>query len=383
MSGSSSNLKEAKLEGGQHLKAVKTFCFDYSNATLRRSPVSATASSISPNWGCRSSRPRSLMTASARKGRLHDRARHLGLCQRFLRYLRLGGPVIAIHTEYDANPDNSQASGVAEHATRSSRARRAIAKATTSTPPCWSQRARRQGRAGKFGLKGTLKVFGAPAEEQLISRPYFVRDGWFDDVDVAFADHIGPGISGRLRPDPVGADLGDVHVPRRDRPCRRCAVEGARRARRRRADGHGARAVPRAHDAEHASAARHHQRRQPAQRDPAHRRRMVVLPRLSAEGVRKLFEQAKKIAAGRGDDDQHDRRGPRSSARCGRCAATVRSPNCSSAKSNGRPAGLDQGGGRSRPRRAGEGERAGRGPRAHQSTAQRSRRAKGRGKRRR
>ena len=25
-----------------------------------------------------------------------------------------GGPVIAIHTEYDANPDNSQASGVAE-----------------------------------------------------------------------------------------------------------------------------------------------------------------------------------------------------------------------------------------------------------------------------
>ena len=43
----------------------------------------------------------------------------------------------------------------------------------------------------QFGLKGTLKVFGAPAEEQLVSRPYFVRDGWFDDVDVAFHDHIG------------------------------------------------------------------------------------------------------------------------------------------------------------------------------------------------
>src|SRR5690349_4214559 len=26
-----------------------------------------------------------------------------------------GHPVVAIHTEYDANPDNSQASGVAEH----------------------------------------------------------------------------------------------------------------------------------------------------------------------------------------------------------------------------------------------------------------------------
>ena len=48
----------------------------------------------------------------------------------------------------------------------------------------------------KFGLKGTLKVFGAPAEEQLVSRPYFVRDGHFDDVDLAFHDHIG----GEFRP---------------------------------------------------------------------------------------------------------------------------------------------------------------------------------------
>src|SRR5262249_37732904 len=42
----------------------------------------------------------------------------------------------------------------------------------------------------KSGLKGTLKIFGASAEEQLLSRPYFVRDGHFDDVDLAFHDHI-------------------------------------------------------------------------------------------------------------------------------------------------------------------------------------------------
>jgi aminobenzoyl-glutamate utilization protein B len=42
-----------------------------------------------------------------------------------------------------------------------------------------------------FGITGTLKVFGAPAEEQLVSRPYFVRDGYFQDVDVALHDHIG------------------------------------------------------------------------------------------------------------------------------------------------------------------------------------------------
>ena len=43
----------------------------------------------------------------------------------------------------------------------------------------------------QYGLKGTLKVFGAPAEEQLVSRPYFVRDGHFQDVDAALHDHIG------------------------------------------------------------------------------------------------------------------------------------------------------------------------------------------------
>ena len=42
----------------------------------------------------------------------------------------------------------------------------------------------------KFDLPGTLKIFGASAEEQLLSRPYFVRDGLFDDVDLAFHDHV-------------------------------------------------------------------------------------------------------------------------------------------------------------------------------------------------
>ena len=38
----------------------------------------------------------------------------LGLRERLLRQLRQRGTVIAIHTEYDANPDNSQSSGIAE-----------------------------------------------------------------------------------------------------------------------------------------------------------------------------------------------------------------------------------------------------------------------------
>jgi len=102
-----------------------------------------------------------------------------------------GKPVIALHTEFDATPACSQQAGVTEpmpivdgapghteghnvNGTVMIGAAFAIKKAMD-----------------EFGLKGTLKVFGAPAEEQLVSRPYFVRDGHFQDVDVALHDHIG------------------------------------------------------------------------------------------------------------------------------------------------------------------------------------------------
>ncbi len=35
----------------------------------------------------------------------------------------------------------------------------------------------------RYGLKGTIRVYGAPAEETLISRPYMVAAGMVDDVD--------------------------------------------------------------------------------------------------------------------------------------------------------------------------------------------------------
>ena len=101
-----------------------------------------------------------------------------------------GSPVIAIHTEYDGNPDNSQVSGVAE--------RREIVPGAPGH--CEGHNVNgavmvaaalvvRKVMAEK-GLGGTLKVIGAPAEEQLLSRPYMVRDGHFDDVGIAFHDHV-------------------------------------------------------------------------------------------------------------------------------------------------------------------------------------------------
>ncbi len=102
-----------------------------------------------------------------------------------------GAPVIAVHTEYDSNPDNSQQSGVAEP--------RAIVEGAPGH--CEGHNANgavmvagvlaAKAAMERHGLPGTLKVFGAPAEEQLVSRPYFVRDGHFDDVDAALTPHVG------------------------------------------------------------------------------------------------------------------------------------------------------------------------------------------------
>jgi aminobenzoyl-glutamate utilization protein B len=44
-------------------------------------------------------------------------------------------------------------------------------------------------------LQGTIKFFGSPSEETLISRPYMVRDGVFKDVDAVIDNHASSGLS--------------------------------------------------------------------------------------------------------------------------------------------------------------------------------------------
>jgi len=41
----------------------------------------------------------------------------------------------------------------------------------------------------KYGIKGTIKVFGSPAEETLISRPYMIRAGLFEGIDAVIDNH--------------------------------------------------------------------------------------------------------------------------------------------------------------------------------------------------
>jgi aminobenzoyl-glutamate utilization protein B len=44
-------------------------------------------------------------------------------------------------------------------------------------------------------LSGTIKFFGSPAEETIISRPYMVREGLFNDVDAVIDNHSSSGFA--------------------------------------------------------------------------------------------------------------------------------------------------------------------------------------------
>lgn len=101
-----------------------------------------------------------------------------------------GRPMIAVHTEYDANPNNSQQPGVPEHSEIEPGAPGHCEGHNVNAAVMVAGALAAKKAIDSFGLTGTLKIIGAPAEEQLLSRPYFVRDGLFDDVDVAFHDHI-------------------------------------------------------------------------------------------------------------------------------------------------------------------------------------------------
>jgi aminobenzoyl-glutamate utilization protein B len=106
-----------------------------------------------------------------------------------------GTPVIALHTEFDANPDNSQQPGVTEPTPIVDGAPGHCEGHNVNAAVMIGAAVALRRAMAEGGIRGTLKVFGAPAEEQVLSRPYFVRDGYFDDVDVALHPHIGPELS--------------------------------------------------------------------------------------------------------------------------------------------------------------------------------------------
>jgi aminobenzoyl-glutamate utilization protein B len=140
--------------------------------------------------GMQETRSAGLMTAILERHGFSVQRGISGFATSFVASYGHGAPVIAIHTEYDANPSNSQKPGIAERAEIVPGAPGHCEGHNTNAAVMVASALAIRHAMEKFALPGTLKIFGASAEEQLLSRPYFVRDGLFDDVDLAFHDHV-------------------------------------------------------------------------------------------------------------------------------------------------------------------------------------------------
>ena len=114
-----------------------------------------------------------------------------GMPTAFIATCGSGKPVVALHTEFDATPSSSQMAGVAEQKPIVDGAPGHTEGHNVNAAVMIGAAVAVKKTMEQFGIEGTLRVYGAPAEEQLVSRPYFVRDGYFKDVDVALHDHIG------------------------------------------------------------------------------------------------------------------------------------------------------------------------------------------------
>lgn len=102
-----------------------------------------------------------------------------------------GKPVIGILGEFDALPMLSQKGGVPqqepliEGAPGHGCGHNAMGAAAIAAAIAVKQAMK------KYKIQGTIKVFGSPAEETLISRPYMIRAGLFNDVDAVIDNHSG------------------------------------------------------------------------------------------------------------------------------------------------------------------------------------------------
>ena len=179
-----------------------------------------------------------------------------------------GHPVIAVHVEYDALPGGSQTPGVAEHEPIVTGAP-GHAEGHNTNAALWIGAAFAVKQAiDQHHLTGTIKLFSAPAEEQGISRPYFVRDGYFKDVDAALHAHVGSDLSTSYGPRQYAVMSVEYRVLRQDRARRHLALDGRERRRRGEADGHRLGRAPRAPAADPAQPLGHRQRRRAAERGP-------------------------------------------------------------------------------------------------------------------
>jgi aminobenzoyl-glutamate utilization protein B len=100
-----------------------------------------------------------------------------------------GRPVIGFLAEFDALPGLSQRAGVSkQEAVIEGAPGHGCGHNTMGTAAVAAAIATKRAVEEK-GIKGTIKVFGTPAEESLSGKIYMVRDGLFDGVDAVLDNH--------------------------------------------------------------------------------------------------------------------------------------------------------------------------------------------------
>ena len=100
-----------------------------------------------------------------------------------------GKPVIGILGEYDALPTLSQKGRVPE---QDPLVKGAPGHGCGHNAMCTAASAAAiavKTAMQKYNIEGTIKVFGSPAEETVISRPHMIRAGLFDGVDAVIDNH--------------------------------------------------------------------------------------------------------------------------------------------------------------------------------------------------
>ena len=101
------------------------------------------------------------------------------------------GPTIATYVEYDAVPGNCQAASTKQEP------RKGLSKyAPGHTDPhsalgmsAFAGALATKAAMQKFGIGGTLKIFGEPAEKVRASKPIHAAKGYYDDLDAAVSFH--------------------------------------------------------------------------------------------------------------------------------------------------------------------------------------------------
>jgi aminobenzoyl-glutamate utilization protein B len=113
-----------------------------------------------------------------------------GIPTAFLATYGTGKPTVAFLEEFDALPNTSQKPGVPRHDPIVDGAPGHGEGHNTNAAVLLGSALALKAVMEKHHLPGRIKAFGVPAEEQLVARPFFVRDGYLQDVDFALDGHI-------------------------------------------------------------------------------------------------------------------------------------------------------------------------------------------------